>query len=236
MCFLFPGPEKDGLHNGRYAYQLYTIVAGTTGYPEATDDTTITPFYYYKGKLIELTLKDVTVTTVTDTDVTVEKRFDTMHVQLIDPIRGLYVQFDSFYSRAAVIKHGLYKDSPIGVKLGEVSLDERDTTATKGVPGFRDTVVDGEALRHDDVYFKDFRGKDSVAFLMYYHKSDKLFSPFMIGAPALSRKGLAFCGFEYISFKERKKFKRITGGVRPLTAYESSVCEHLFQTAQTLLH
>lgn len=229
ILFLFAEMKYEDVTDGNYAYDLASIVAGVHGYPENTDDTTITPFFYYNGTLIELVLKDVTETTVTPLAVTVEKHFNTMAVQLIDPVTKQFVQFDSFYSGAKVIAHGIYKDSPIGVKLGDFSVDESSITDGKNLPGFRDTVMHGQDLKYDASYYKNRQGKDSAIFIMYFHKTNKLFTPFMIGGLRFTRTNIALSGFEYIVFRAGKKIKKLTENIRPLSDYESSVCEQIYR-------
>ncbi len=220
-----------------YKNCAYTISAN---YEQRTNNTEmndriIYPYFLYKNQLIELVLKEninteILLRTDSATKSILGKQtkqvitYDTIGLQIIDPIKKEYTQIDSFQIGFNVLQKGNYKDSPTGLKMN-LTNNFNDTVHSN----FTDTVISDEAFKYNTNYTKDKTGKDSILVKGYFLSRKNFLTIFNVEGVKNPSPTMAFAGFSATYYKENFNLSIRVENVRALTEREILICEDIYQ-------
>lgn len=214
-----------------YSYELVTEYESKNG-----TDSIISPYYYYRGYLIELILEKKTDVTIYNNRMTTLITFDTIALQIINPHTQKYAQPDQFKTNATIVEKGLYKNSPIGLKLGEFTNEAGNSDNKETNQAYRDTSIYNNYYKYTCTKIKDKSGKDSITSHIYMLNTPNVFTPFMIGGLQTSKSGMTLAGFDFVFPEQGTKISRLISRKRPLSSYELSVCEHIYNISSSLIN
>lgn len=217
-----------------YAYSIITLIDNVNESQETSDKKFPHPFYLYKNKIIEFVLRKNTNTETILKRASNTKSFeeglskklisyDTIVLQIINPMTNTYIQIDSFRNDFKILKMGNYKDSPIGLKLnlstGFKTSDSLD---------LRDTIINKQSFKYSISYSKDTNGNDSVLIRGYLINLKNFSTVFNLSGVTNPSSTLAFAGFNAYFCKEHFTYSIQVEGVRKLTKREELICESIY--------